>query len=282
MTMLSIKRIETAQDIEDVTRFFRTYSDWGIEHFIRLGMTTPDDPRLATFNREELPGLYNTERSFILIARNDGEAVGCVFLREIDEHYCEMKRLYVDPTARGTGVGFQLMQTLMDMAAKLGYRHLRISSHSRFMGTAIKMYERSGFYRIDEYLDDPLQSGDTHMQYDLMEAFNVHDSWPELIANSPNADIPLEGVDSKLIQAGEQQFVFMAFDRDLEVPEHAHGAQWGVVLEGEMLLTVEGSTLRLQKGDTYYIQDQQRHSASIRKGYRDLTLFDEPNRYAPA
>lgn len=279
--MLSIKRIETAEDIEDVTRFFRIYSDWGIEHFIRLGMTSPDDPRLATFNREKLPGKYNTARSFILIARQDAEAVGCVFLREMDQRHGEMKRFYVHPTARGNGVGYQLMRTLMEMAAQQGYEYLRISSHSRFMGAAVKMYERNGFYPIDEYLDDPLQSGDTHMEFDLSRIEAADHLWPALVHGYPSADIPLEGVHSKLIQAGDQQLVFMAFDRDLEVPEHAHCAQWGVVLEGEMQLTVEGNTQRLKKGDTYYIRQHQKHSARIRKGYRDLALFDEPNRYRP-
>ncbi len=55
-----------------------------------------------------------------------------------------------------------------------------------------------------------------------------------------NGDIPFDGVKSHLIQAGEQQFIFMEFEKDVEVPEHSHDAQWAVVLEGEIEITIGG------------------------------------------
>ena len=104
-------------------------------------------------------------------------------------------------------------------------------------------------------------------------------TFPELISQLPAADIPIPGVKSFLAQAANQQFVFMSFDRDVEVPEHAHAAQWGVVLDGEIELTIEGIKRVLKKGDSYVIPNGVRHSARIRSGYKDLTLFDEKDRY---
>lgn len=106
-------------------------------------------------------------------------------------------------------------------------------------------------------------------------------SFPEIIARHPKADLGIEGVTSHLIQAGDQQLVFMEFSRDVEVAEHAHAAQWGVVLGGEMELTVEGVRRGLRPGDSYFIPAGARHSATIRRGYRDVTLFDERARYRP-
>jgi len=103
--------------------------------------------------------------------------------------------------------------------------------------------------------------------------------FPEIIDRHPNADIPIDGLISKLIQAGDQQFVFMEFEEDVEVAEHAHNAQWGVVLEGEMELTIQGVPRTLSKGDSYYIEKDVVHSAKIKKGYKDLTLFDQKDRY---
>ncbi len=103
--------------------------------------------------------------------------------------------------------------------------------------------------------------------------------FPEIIDRHPNADIPIDGLISKLIQAGDQQFVFMEFEEDVEVAEHAHNAQWGVVLEGEMELTIQGVPRTLGKGDSYYIEKDVVHSAKIKKGYKDLTLFDQKDRY---
>ncbi|MCZ4695754.1 cupin domain-containing protein [Ancylomarina euxinus] len=103
--------------------------------------------------------------------------------------------------------------------------------------------------------------------------------FPEIIEKHPNADIPIAGLVSKLIQAGNQQFVFMEFDEDIEVADHFHNAQWGVVLEGEMVLSIDGIPRTLSKGDTYYIEKDVVHSAKIKKGYKDLTLFDQVDRY---
>lgn len=103
--------------------------------------------------------------------------------------------------------------------------------------------------------------------------------FPEIINRHPNANIPIDGLVSKLIQAGDQQFVFMEFDEDTVVAEHSHNAQWGVVLAGEMELSIEGVPRILRKGDSYSIEKDQIHSAKIKKGYRDLTLFDQKDRY---
>ncbi|VBB45692.1 conserved hypothetical protein [uncultured Paludibacter sp.] len=103
--------------------------------------------------------------------------------------------------------------------------------------------------------------------------------FPEIIDRHPSAEIPLRGVESRLIQAGNQQFVFMEFSEDAEVPTHSHNAQWGVVLDGEMELTINGEVKLLKKGDSYYIDKDVPHSAKISKGFKDLTLFDQSDRY---
>ncbi|UOB17480.1 cupin domain-containing protein [Abyssalbus ytuae] len=103
--------------------------------------------------------------------------------------------------------------------------------------------------------------------------------FPEIIDRHPSAKILLEGVISRLVQAGNQQFIFMEFEKDVEVPTHSHNAQWGVVLEGEMELTVNGEPRILKKGDSYFLEKGVLHSAKIKAGYKDLTLFDEADRY---
>ncbi|MBR8537727.1 cupin domain-containing protein [Carboxylicivirga sediminis] len=100
-----------------------------------------------------------------------------------------------------------------------------------------------------------------------------------IIDEHPSAEIPIDGLVSRLIQAGEQQFVFMEFETDTEVALHSHEAQWGVVLDGEMELTIGKQVLFLKKGDTYYINKGELHSAKIKAGYKDLTLFNQKDRY---
>lgn len=103
--------------------------------------------------------------------------------------------------------------------------------------------------------------------------------FPEIITSLPEADIPIEGLHSYLFQGEKQQFVFMSFENDVEVPEHSHEAQWGVVLDGEIELTIDNRKCILANGDTYFIPKDVKHSARIRKGYKDLTLFNQRDRY---
>ncbi len=103
--------------------------------------------------------------------------------------------------------------------------------------------------------------------------------FPEIITKLPEARIPLEGLRSHLFQGKNQQIIFMNFENDAEIPEHSHAAQWGVVLDGEIELIVNGEKFILKKGDTYFIPKGVKHSARIKKGYKDLTLFDQKDRY---
>lgn len=103
--------------------------------------------------------------------------------------------------------------------------------------------------------------------------------FPEIVTRHPAADLGLAGAESHLLQAGDQQIAFMSFDRDVDVPEHAHAAQWGVVLDGEIELTIAGDRRVFRKGDSYFIPAGVRHSSRIRAGYKDMTLFDQRDRY---
>jgi quercetin dioxygenase-like cupin family protein len=103
--------------------------------------------------------------------------------------------------------------------------------------------------------------------------------FPEIIKSLPRADIPIKGLDAFLCQGDSQQVLFMEFDEETTVPAHSHEAQWGVVLEGEIELTIEGQILNLKKGDTYYISADAEHSAKIYAGYKDMTLFNQKDRY---
>lgn len=103
--------------------------------------------------------------------------------------------------------------------------------------------------------------------------------FPQFITNLPQAQIPIEGLVAYLVQGDNQQVLFMEFEKETLVPEHSHEAQWGIILEGRIELTLEGEILNLKKGDTYYIPAGTVHSAKIFAGYKDLTLFNQVDRY---
>jgi len=104
--------------------------------------------------------------------------------------------------------------------------------------------------------------------------------FPEPIRELPEADIPLEGVTAHLSESGTHQILFMQFEKDVDLPEHAHAAQVGFVLEGRIDLEIDGERKSFTKGDRYCIPAGVKHSGKICAGYADITFFAEPNRYS--
>lgn len=78
-------------------------------------------------------------------------------------------------------------------------------------------------------------------------------SFPDIIVNLSEADIPVERLRAYLCQGKDQQFVFMSFENATEIPEHFHEAQWEIVLDGEINRCINGKRHILTKGDTYFI-----------------------------
>jgi quercetin dioxygenase-like cupin family protein len=103
--------------------------------------------------------------------------------------------------------------------------------------------------------------------------------YPDMIRGLPEIDIPIAGVRGWLLQGGATQIVFFDIEPVGAIPPHSHKAQWGVVLEGEMELTIDGETATRRKGDWYFIPAGVVHSATITKRIQVIDIFDEPARY---
>ena len=103
--------------------------------------------------------------------------------------------------------------------------------------------------------------------------------FPEPIVNLPQADMPFSNYEAYLSQSVDHQIIFMRFNEDIDLHEHAHAGQWGIVLEGKIQMTINGDTRIYTKGDRYYIERGAKHSGKIYAGYADMTFFDQKDRY---
>lgn len=104
-------------------------------------------------------------------------------------------------------------------------------------------------------------------------------NFPEPILNLPEADIQLKGVNAFLSQGSNHQIIFMEFSEDVDLPEHSHASQWGIVLEGKIELVIDGAKSTFTKGEHYFIPEGVKHSGKIFAGYADMTYFDQKDRY---
>jgi len=103
--------------------------------------------------------------------------------------------------------------------------------------------------------------------------------FPGFIKNFPLADVKIAGVTCRLVDNPHGQVVFFELPAGHAIPPHRHGAQWGIVVQGEMELTIEGDTQIFKRGDTYYIPDQAMHSARVWVNTHTVSAFADPDRY---
>jgi GNAT superfamily N-acetyltransferase len=89
----------------------------------------------------------------LLIARLGGSAVGCGAVRKIDATTAEIKRMWIDPSVRGRGVGRRLLAGLESAATRLGYRLVRLDTSSH-LPEALGLYHSSGYSEIAPYNDN--------------------------------------------------------------------------------------------------------------------------------
>jgi putative acetyltransferase len=98
---------------------------------------------------------YGPPGGGLFLATIEGLPAGCVGVRPLQPGCCEMKRLYVRPSARGHHLGGRLAEQAMTAARALGYTHMRLDTLPS-MHDAQHLYVALGFYEIPAYRDNPV------------------------------------------------------------------------------------------------------------------------------
>jgi GNAT superfamily N-acetyltransferase len=134
--------VTARSDVDEVRALIREYAE---------SLPFPLDFQGLDGELAGLPGDYGRPRGALLLARGEG----CVGLRPIDPTTCELKRLYVRPAARGTGLGRRLAEAAVAEARTLGYARIRLDTVPG-MDAARSLYAALGFREIPSYRLNPV------------------------------------------------------------------------------------------------------------------------------
>jgi RimJ/RimL family protein N-acetyltransferase len=133
--MHDIHRARFPADLAAVVDIFREY------------VTSPTvDLGFQDYEQEfaTLPGAYAAPDGGLLLARKGDAVVGCAALRRVDDLSAEMKRVYLRPAARGTGLGRRLVTAVLAEARRLGYQRVCLDVLPEFTA-AQALYRSLGF-----------------------------------------------------------------------------------------------------------------------------------------
>lgn len=143
---VGVPAIVPAHDMDVVRELFREY-----QAFLGVDLCFQD------FERElaSLPGSYAPPAGAIVLATANDAVAGCVGLRPLPNGACEMKRMYVRPAFRGSGLGRALAEAVVAAAVDAGYRSMRLDTLDT-LHAAIDLYRSMGFVPIEPYYHNPL------------------------------------------------------------------------------------------------------------------------------
>ena len=115
-----------------------------------------NDPEVDWMSRA-----YAQPRCAYFVVEDQGVVLGgggIAPLEGADAATCELRKMYFLPAARGRGAGAAMMERCLEAARELGFRQCYLETLSG-MDAAMKLYERSGFRRIDAPMGDTGHGG---------------------------------------------------------------------------------------------------------------------------
>jgi len=140
---IQLSQADTHEEVVLVRGLFREYAQ---------AIGTDLEYQGFTAELAALPEPYVPPDGALLIARAGPDVAGCVGLRRLEPGIGEMKRLYVRPAYRSSGLGKCLVEAVIDAACRAGYRELRLDTLPS-MSAAQALYHRLGFHEIAAYSD---------------------------------------------------------------------------------------------------------------------------------
>ena len=96
------------------------------------------------------PADLNPPTGAWIVAYLDGEPVGCAGLKSVDAEMVEVRRVFLDESARGRGIGRRLLEELEQHARRLGYKRVRLTTGDR-QPEALGLFRAAGYGEVGDF-----------------------------------------------------------------------------------------------------------------------------------
>jgi amino-acid N-acetyltransferase len=124
--------------------------------------------------------LYEDVQEFVVAEDGAGTIVGCGAMHVIWEDLAEVRTLAVDPSARGTGTGHALLESLLERARAVGVTRVFCLTFE------VKFFESHGFRELDGAPVDPAVYDEIRRSYDegVAEFLGLEHVKPNILGNT--------------------------------------------------------------------------------------------------
>jgi ribosomal protein S18 acetylase RimI-like enzyme len=139
------KKLETNEEISGAKKLIGEYIQWLNQD---LSFQNISD-ELNNF-----PKKYEEPEGTFIIAKENNKIIGCIGIKKIENKICEMKRLFVNDNYKGKGIGKRLVAIIINEAKLRNYEKMRLDTLNT-METALNIYYKNGFYKIEPYYNNP-------------------------------------------------------------------------------------------------------------------------------
>ena len=100
--------------------------------------------------------------------------------------------------------------------------------------------------------------------------------FPDIIKKVPLRDYGIDGLTTHVDHTSTGTVYFVSAEKEIVFPEHAHAAQWTIVVSGSCTFTANGESKVYSAGETYFIPAGLRHQITLHAGYSEVDYVDDP------
>lgn len=170
MTDVAITKARSDRDLDAVRALCWAYHDFLLNNSPidrDITQTFYPVPKYSAL-MDKLPDLHARPSGIILLARDaQGQPIGCGMTHALDKQTSEIKRVFVSPEGRGTGVASEICKQLISQARADGFKRIVLDTSCQLHG-AQALYARLGFSRRGPYQDVPAEILPVLVFYEMM------------------------------------------------------------------------------------------------------------------